>query len=101
VLNDVLEALSPPSFPTWANRGRLGTSSRDAVMTDSPYKPQIPRVEVTAQWIAENAAKQRAYEISRRMWTAPFQPSNPRAQPAARSRSRGKIHDPRQGRFDL
>jgi hypothetical protein len=70
-------------------------------MTENPYKPQIVRVEVTAQWLAEGAAKQRVYEISRRMWTADLQPSDPRAQPAARSRSRGKIHDPRQGKFDL
>jgi hypothetical protein len=70
-------------------------------MTDSPYKPQIVRIEVTAQWLAEGAAKQRAYEASRRMWTSAFQPSDPRAQPATRSRSRGKIHDPRQGKFDL
>jgi hypothetical protein len=70
-------------------------------MTDSPYKPPIIRIEVTAQWLAEGTAKQRAYEASRRLWTAAFQPSNPRAQPAARSRSRGKIHDPRQGKFDL
>jgi hypothetical protein len=67
-------------------------------MTDSPYKPQIVRVEVTAQWLAENVTKQRAYEG---MWTAAFQPSDPRAQPAGRSRSRGKIHDPRQGKFAL
>ena len=73
----------------------------NAVMTDSPYKPPIVRVEVTARWIAENAAKQRACEASRRMWTAAFQPSDPRAQPAVRSRSRGKIHDPRQGKFAL
>lgn len=70
-------------------------------MTDSPYKPPIVRAEVTAQWLAEGAAKQRAYEIDRRLWMAAFRPSDPRAQPAIRSRSRGKIHDPRQGKFDL
>ena len=70
-------------------------------MSDSSYKPQVVRVEVTAKWLADNAAKQRAHEIDRRMWTAAFQPSDPRAQPATRSRNRGKIHDPRQGKFDL
>jgi hypothetical protein len=70
-------------------------------MTDSPFKPSPDRADVTAQWIAENLAKQRAYEISRRMWTANFLPSDPKAQPVSRSRHRGKIHDPRQGKFDL
>ena len=35
---------------------------KQPLMDDRPYKPQIVRVEVTAQWFAENAAKQRAYE---------------------------------------
>jgi hypothetical protein len=60
-----------------------------------------PRVEVTAGFLAEAGAKQKAYEARRRMWTSAFQPSEPRAQAAARSRRGGRIHDPRQGKFDL
>jgi len=59
------------------------------------------RVEVTAKFLAEAAARQRAYEVRRRTWTAAFHPSEPRAQAAARSRRAGKINDPRQGKFDL
>ncbi len=59
------------------------------------------RVEVTAQFLAEAAARQRAYEVRRRLWTAAFHPSEPRAQAAARSRRTGKINDPRQAKFDL
>jgi hypothetical protein len=59
------------------------------------------RVEVTAQFIAETAAKQRTYEARRRMWTTGFHPSDPRAQALTVSRRRGKIHDQRQGKFDL
>ncbi len=59
------------------------------------------RVEVTTQFLAEAAARQKAYETRRRLWTAAFHPSEPRAQAAARSRRVGKIHDPRQGKFDL
>jgi hypothetical protein len=89
-------------LPSWGESGRLYAHLLwYAVMTDSPYKPPIVRVEVTAQWLAEGAAKQRAYEISRQLWMAAFRPSDPRAQPATRSRSRGKIHDPRQRKFDL
>jgi hypothetical protein len=89
-------------LPSWGESGRMCVLLPCyVVMTDSPYRPPIVRVEVTAQWLAEGAAKQRAYEISRRLWMAAFGPSDPRAQPASRSRSRGKIHDPRQGKFDL
>jgi hypothetical protein len=63
--------------------------------------PPPVRVEVTAQFLAENQAKRRAYEERRRMWTAAFHPARPRAQPLSSGRSRGKIHDPRQGKFDL
>ncbi|HUD62897.1 MAG TPA: hypothetical protein VMQ99_25565 [Acetobacteraceae bacterium] len=59
------------------------------------------RVEVTTKFLAEAAARQRAYETRRRIWTATFHPSEPRAQAAARSRRIGRIHDPRQGKFDL
>jgi hypothetical protein len=59
------------------------------------------RVEVTAGFLSEAAAKQKAYEVRRRMWTAAFHPSEPRAQAAARSRRGGRIHDPRQAKFDL
>ena len=59
------------------------------------------RVEVTARFIAETAAKQRVYEARRRMWTTAFHPSDPRAQALTVSRRRGKIHDQRQGKFDL
>jgi hypothetical protein len=70
-------------------------------MTDSSDKAQPVRVEVTARFITETAAKQRAYEARRRVWTAAFHPSEPRAQTLAVSRRRGKIHDQRQGKFDL
>jgi hypothetical protein len=70
-------------------------------MTGRGGLPPI-RVEVTAQFLAEAAARQRAYEARRKLWTAAFHPSEPRAQAASRSRGRGgKINDPRQGRFDL
>jgi hypothetical protein len=70
-------------------------------MTDSPERTRPVRVEVTARFIAETAAKQRAYEVRRRMWTTGFRPSEPRAQALAVSRQRGRIHDARQGKFDL
>jgi len=70
-------------------------------MTDNPDRTQPVRVEVTARFITETAAKQRAYEARRRMWTAAFHPAEPRAQAQAVSRHRGRIHDPRQGKFDL
>lgn len=70
-------------------------------MTDNPDKTRPMRVEVTARFITEAAAKQRAYETRRHIWTAAFHPSEPRAQALAVSRRRGKIHDQRQGKFDL
>jgi hypothetical protein len=70
-------------------------------MTDSPDKTRPVRVEVTARFITEAAARQRAYETRRRIWTAAFHPSEPRALALAVSRRRGKIHDQRQGKFDL
>jgi hypothetical protein len=59
------------------------------------------RVEVTAKFLAEASERQRAYEARRQMWTAAFRPSEPRALAASRSRRIGRIHDPRQGKFDL
>jgi hypothetical protein len=59
------------------------------------------RVEVTARFLTDAAARQKAYEARRRMWTAAFHPSEPRTQAAARSRRGGSIHDPRQSRLDL
>jgi hypothetical protein len=56
---------------------------------------------VTAKFLAEAEARQRAYEARRQMWTAAFHPSEPRTQAASRSRRAGRIHDPRQGKFDL
>jgi hypothetical protein len=70
-------------------------------MTDSDRPGPPVRVEVTAKFIEENRAKQRAYEERRRLWTEPLQPLRPRAQAAAASRGRGKINDPRQHRFDF
>jgi hypothetical protein len=70
-------------------------------MTDTPDRTQPVRVEVTARFITETAAKQRAYEVRRRMWTTAFHPAEPRAQALSVSRHRGRIHDPRQGKFDL
>ncbi len=69
-------------------------------MTDRGELPPV-RVEVTAKFLAEAAERQRVYETRRKMWTAAFHPSEPRAQAAARSRRAGKINDPRQGKFDL
>jgi len=70
-------------------------------MTDRAETGVPARVEVTAKFLAESTARQRAYEARRRMWTTAFHPSDPRVQAAARSRGRGAIHDPRQGKFDL
>jgi hypothetical protein len=56
---------------------------------------------VTAKFLVDSAARQRAYEVRRRLWTAAFHPADPRAQAAARTRGRGAIHDPRQEKFDL
>jgi hypothetical protein len=70
-------------------------------MTDSSDRTLPARVEVTARFIAETTAKQRAYEGRRRLWTAGFHPSEPRAQALAVSRRRGKIHDQRQGKLDI
>ncbi len=63
--------------------------------------PLPVRVEVTARFLAEAAEKQRAYEVRRKLWTAGFRPSEPRAQAASRSGRLGKINDPRQAKFDL
>jgi hypothetical protein len=59
------------------------------------------RVEVTTKFLAEAGERQRAYEARRKMWTAAFHPSDPRAQAASRSRRTGRINDPRQGTFEL
>jgi hypothetical protein len=59
------------------------------------------RVEVTTKFLAEADARQRAYEARRKMWTAAFHPSDPRAQATSRSRRIGRINDPRQGKFEL
>lgn len=66
---------------------------------DRPAPPT--RVAVTAEFLAEARARQRAYEERRRIWTEPFHPARPRAQAATVSRARGKIHDPRQAKLDL
>jgi len=60
-----------------------------------------PRVEVSAEWIRTNLAKQKAYEQSRKMWTSGFMPSQPRAQAAGRSPANRRIEDPRQNKLDL
>ncbi len=69
-------------------------------MTERGGLPPV-RVEVTAKFLADAAERQRTYEGRRKMWTAAFHPSEPRAQAAARSRRAGKINDPRQGKFEL
>ncbi len=71
------------------------------MMADSDRPSPPARVEVTAKFMAENRAKQRAYEERRRLWTEPLQPLRLRAQATAASRGRGKINDPRQRKFDL
>jgi hypothetical protein len=70
-------------------------------MTDRTEPGPPARVEVTAKFLTETSARQRAYEARRRIWTAAFQPSDPRAQAANRSRARGAIHDARQTKLDL
>ncbi|MGA3401634.1 MAG: hypothetical protein ABSC95_20680 [Acetobacteraceae bacterium] len=70
-------------------------------MTDRGDTGTPTRVEVTAKFLAETSARQRAYEARRRLWTAAFHPSDPRAQAATRSRGRGAIHDARQAKLDL
>jgi hypothetical protein len=70
-------------------------------MTDKRDIGIPTRVEVTAKFLAETSARQRAYEARRRIWTAAFQPSDPRTQAASRSRARGAIHDARQAKLDL
>ncbi len=70
-------------------------------MTESDRPSPPARVEVTAAFLAENRAKQRAYVERRRLWTEPLQPLRPRAQTVAASRWRGKINDPRQRKLDL
>ena len=69
-------------------------------MTERGGLPPV-RTEVTATFLSESAAKQRAYEARRKIWTAAFHPSEPRAQATSRGRRMGKINDPRQGRLDL
>jgi hypothetical protein len=69
-------------------------------MTESGGLPPM-RVEVTAKFLAETAARQHAYEARRKLWTSAFHPSEPRAQAASRTRRVGRINDPRQGKFDL
>ncbi len=69
-------------------------------MTEWGGLPPV-RVEVTAKFLAEATERQRAYEARRKMWTAAFHPSEPRAQAASRSRRVGRINDPRQGKFEL
>ena len=70
-----------------------------ARMTDPDKIPS--RVEVTTKFLTDAMARQKAYEAQRRMWTQGFHPAEPRAQAATRSRRVGRIHDPRQGKFDL
>ncbi|HUN44644.1 MAG TPA: hypothetical protein VMU81_30515 [Acetobacteraceae bacterium] len=88
----------------WHVSGRSGSLSPvagpESMTEHDPINPPV-RVEVTAQFLADARARQRAYEERRKLWTAPFHPSEPRARAAARSRARGAIHDPRQGRFEL
>jgi hypothetical protein len=68
---------------------------------DEPDKIPPLQVGVTAKFLADSAAKQKAYELQRRMWTSAYRPSEPRAQALAVSRRRGQIHDPRQRKLDL
>ncbi len=80
-------------------------------MTDNPASPKLVRVEVTEAWLAENRAKRLAYEGQRRRHTRPWhtgeepepEPEDSGAATSGRARkpARGKIHDKRQGRFDV
>lgn len=70
-------------------------------MSDERDRSSPRQVEVTVPFLTEAAAKQRAYAERRRLWTAAFHPSEPRAQALSVSRRRGQIHDPRQTKLDL
>ena len=65
-------------------------------MTERGGLPPV-RVEVTAKFLAEATERQRAYEARRKMWTAAFHPSEPRAQAASRSRRVGQDQRPAAG----
>lgn len=80
-------------------------------MTDDPVAPKPTRAEVTNEWLVENRAKRMAYEEQRRRhmreWLRRGEPEpepesvEPVAGGQARKPARGKIHDKRQGSFDL
>jgi hypothetical protein len=82
--------------------------------------PSPQRVRPTAEWLAEQAAKQAAYAAKRRAWVeglqraaagetgepptssqaaALFPSTSPQLSPSRRQR--GVVHDPRQGRLDF
>ena len=80
-------------------------------MTDDPAAPRPARAEVTNEWLAENQARRLAYEEQRRRHMREWlrrgepEPEPENAEPItggqARKPARGKIHDKRQGSFDL
>ena len=80
-------------------------------MTDNPAEPTPARAEVTEAWLAENRARRLAYEEQRRRHMREWlRRGEPEPEPEsvehvaggqARKPARGKIHDRRQGSFDL
>ena len=71
-------------------------------MTDNDGIKPPARVEVTARFLADNQQKRLAYAARRKVWTAAFGgASKPRAQTLSIKPARGRIHDPRQGSFEL
>ena len=77
---------------------------------DSP-PPRPPLVRPTAAWLAEQRAKRLAYEDQRRRYTQAWhrggesdeEPEVPEQAPGRHGRrtARGKIHDKRQGSFEV
>lgn len=76
-------------------------------MNDDPASPKPARVKVTQAWLAQNRAKRLAYEEQRRQhvraWFRRGEPDDAEPTPAGRARkpSGGKVHDKRQGTFEL
>jgi hypothetical protein len=81
-------------------------------VTDNPMSASPPRTAPTAEWLAEQNARNQAYEGSRRQHIrAWFHHGEPDPDPQgtaelaagtpARKPARGKIHDKRQGSLDV
>ncbi len=87
------------------------TPARESDMTSDLFFQKPMRAEVTEAWLAGNQAKRLAYEEQRRRHTRPWHGKDePEPEPedpgpgtgvGTRKPSRGKIHDKRQGSFDV